>query len=103
MDNANPTGNRSQRKGEVLRGLSLKTDAFVRSVARGRPGRIGAHSAKPSACGQAGSRLADEITFQNDAVDPSLEFRKQHNHFFVAQTAERLDRDRAEGEWRPSA
>ncbi|HEX5980199.1 MAG TPA: hypothetical protein VFY52_03835 [Thermoleophilaceae bacterium] len=47
--------------------------------------------------------MADEITFQNDAVDPSLEFRKQHNHFFVAQTAERLDRDRAEGEWRPSA
>jgi alpha-D-xyloside xylohydrolase len=42
--------------------------------------------------------MADEITFQNDPVDPSVEFRKQHNHFFVAQRAERLDPDRAEGE-----
>jgi alpha-D-xyloside xylohydrolase len=42
--------------------------------------------------------MADEITFQNDPVDPSVEFRKQHNHFFVAQCAERVDPDRAEGE-----
>jgi alpha-D-xyloside xylohydrolase len=42
--------------------------------------------------------MADEITFQNDPVDPSLEFRKQHNHFFVAQRTERVEPDRAAGE-----
>ena len=42
--------------------------------------------------------MPDEITFQNDPVDPSAEFRKQHNHFFVAQRAERVDPDRAAGE-----
>jgi alpha-D-xyloside xylohydrolase len=42
--------------------------------------------------------MADEITFQNDPVDPSVEFRKQDNHFFVAQRAERLEPDRAAGE-----
>ena len=42
--------------------------------------------------------MPDEITFQNDPVDPSVEFRKQHNHFFVAQRAERVDPDRAAGE-----
>jgi alpha-D-xyloside xylohydrolase len=42
--------------------------------------------------------MADEITFQNDPIDPSVEFRKQQNHFFVAQRAERLDPDGPEGE-----
>jgi alpha-D-xyloside xylohydrolase len=42
--------------------------------------------------------MADEITFQNDPVDPSVEFRKQQNHFFVAQRAERVEPDRAAGE-----
>jgi alpha-D-xyloside xylohydrolase len=42
--------------------------------------------------------MADEITFQNDPVDPSVEFRKQHNHFFVAQRTERVEPDRAAGE-----
>ena len=42
--------------------------------------------------------MPDEITFQNDPVDPSVEFRKQHNHFFVAERAERVDPDRAAGE-----
>jgi hypothetical protein len=42
--------------------------------------RIRAHSAEPSACGQAGPELPDEITFQNDAVDPSVEFRKLDRH-----------------------
>jgi alpha-D-xyloside xylohydrolase len=43
-------------------------------------------------------RMPDEITFQNDPVDPALEFPKQHNHFFVAERAERLEPDRAAGE-----
>jgi hypothetical protein len=43
--------------------------------------------------------MPDEITFQNDPVDPSVEFGKQHNHFFVAQRAEHIEPDRAE--WRP--
>jgi alpha-D-xyloside xylohydrolase len=42
--------------------------------------------------------MPDEITFQNDPVDPSVEFRKPHNHFFVAQRAERLEPDRAAGD-----
>ena len=42
--------------------------------------------------------MPDEITFQNDPIDPSAEFRKQHNHFFVAQRAERLEPDRAAGD-----
>jgi alpha-D-xyloside xylohydrolase len=41
--------------------------------------------------------LPDEITFQNDPVDPSVEFRKQQNHFFVAERADRLEPDRAAG------
>ena len=41
--------------------------------------------------------MPDEITFQNDPVDPSVEFRKQHNHFFVAQRAEHIEPDRAAG------
>jgi alpha-D-xyloside xylohydrolase len=46
--------------------------------------------------------MPDEITFQNDPVDPSLEFRKQQNHFFVAERAARIDADRAAGdlEWK---
>lgn len=39
--------------------------------------------------------MPDEVTFQNDPVDPSVEFRKQHNRFLVPQRAESL-------EWRPS-
>jgi hypothetical protein len=42
--------------------------------------------------------MPDEITFQNDPVDPSVEFRKQHNHFLVAQRAEHIEPDRAAGE-----
>jgi alpha-D-xyloside xylohydrolase len=47
--------------------------------------------------------MPDEITFQNDPVDPAVEFRKQQNHFFVAERAERLEPDRAAGMllWRP--
>ena len=36
--------------------------------------------------------MGDEITFQNDPVDPAVEFRKQHNHFFVGERAR---------DWRP--
>jgi alpha-D-xyloside xylohydrolase len=54
--------------------------------------------AAPRGEGQPGDQMADEITFQNDPVDPSAEFRKQHNHFFVAQRAERVEPDRAAGE-----
>jgi Glycosyl hydrolases family 31 len=42
--------------------------------------------------------MPEEITFQNDPVDPSVEFRKQHNHFFLAERAERVEPDRAAGE-----
>jgi alpha-D-xyloside xylohydrolase len=42
--------------------------------------------------------MPDEITFQNDPVDPSVEFRKQHNHFFVAQRAGHVEPDRPAGE-----
>jgi hypothetical protein len=52
--------------------------------------------AAPRGEGSQGAEVADEITFQNDPVDPSDEFRKQHNHFFVH------DRDGAR-EWRPPA
>jgi hypothetical protein len=38
--------------------------------------------------------MSDEITFHNDPVDPSVEFRKQHNHLFVAERAERCVRFR---------
>jgi alpha-D-xyloside xylohydrolase len=41
--------------------------------------------------------MPDEVTFQNDPVDPAVEFRKQHNHFFVADRAESLDPARATG------
>jgi alpha-D-xyloside xylohydrolase len=46
--------------------------------------------------------MPDEIAFQNDPVDPSLEFRKQQNHFFVAQRASALDPASTSGEllWR---
>lgn len=42
--------------------------------------------------------MPDEITFQNDPVDPSAEFRKPHNHFFVAQRAAHVEPDRPAGE-----
>jgi hypothetical protein len=32
-----------------------------------------------------GGQMPEEITFHNDPVDPPVEFRKQHNHFCVAQ------------------
>jgi len=46
--------------------------------------------------------MPDEITFQNDPVDPAGEFRKQQNHFFVAERAENLDPTGTRGEllWR---
>jgi alpha-D-xyloside xylohydrolase len=42
--------------------------------------------------------MAEEVTFQNDPVDPSAEFRKQQNHFFVADSAVRLDPATASGQ-----
>jgi alpha-D-xyloside xylohydrolase len=39
-----------------------------------------------------------EVAFQNDPVDPAGEFRKQQNHFFVAERAESLDPAAAAGE-----
>jgi alpha-D-xyloside xylohydrolase len=46
--------------------------------------------------------MPDEIAFQNDPVDPAGEFRKQQNHFFVAERADSLDPIEARGEllWR---
>jgi hypothetical protein len=44
--------------------------------------------------------MAEEVVFQNDPVDPSTEFQKQHNHFFVAERAEKLDPESARGEIR---
>jgi alpha-D-xyloside xylohydrolase len=46
--------------------------------------------------------MPDEIAFQNDPVDPAAEFRKQQNHFFVAERAESLNPTEARGEllWR---
>jgi len=41
--------------------------------------------------------MPDELSFQNDPVDPAGEFRKQQNHFFVADRAERLDPTAAAG------
>jgi alpha-D-xyloside xylohydrolase len=42
--------------------------------------------------------MGTEVTFQNDPVDPSAEFGKQQNHFFVAERVESLDRGSARGE-----
>jgi alpha-D-xyloside xylohydrolase len=42
-------------------------------------------------------RVPDEISFQNDPVDPAEEFKKQQNHFFVAERVERLDSTAASG------
>jgi alpha-D-xyloside xylohydrolase len=46
--------------------------------------------------------MPDEVTFQNDPIDPSAEFHKQQNHFFIADRAEHLDPDWAYGDvmWR---
>lgn len=44
--------------------------------------------------------MAEEVTFQNDPVDPSVEFRKQHMAEPVRHTGE-LDWDGAR-EWHPA-
>jgi hypothetical protein len=46
--------------------------------------------------------MPDEIAFQNDPIDPAGEFRKQQNHFFVAERAASVDPADACGEllWR---
>jgi alpha-D-xyloside xylohydrolase len=47
--------------------------------------------------------MPEEVTFQNDPVDPSAEFAKQQNHFFVADAVAELDPGAGRGElsWRP--
>jgi alpha-D-xyloside xylohydrolase len=42
--------------------------------------------------------MPGEVAFQNDPVDPAAEFRKQQNHFFVAERAESIDPTDARGE-----
>jgi alpha-D-xyloside xylohydrolase len=49
--------------------------------------------------------MHEQVTFQNDPVDPSAEFAKQQNHFFVADAVAELDPSAARGElsWRRRA
>jgi len=42
--------------------------------------------------------MSGEVAFQNDPVDPAVEFRKQQNHFFVAERAASIDPIDARGE-----
>jgi alpha-D-xyloside xylohydrolase len=44
--------------------------------------------------------MAEQVVFQNDPVDPSAEFRKQQNHFFVAGAASDVDPQTGRGELR---
>jgi alpha-D-xyloside xylohydrolase len=49
--------------------------------------------------------MAEEVVFQNDPVDPSGEFDKQQNHYFVADAVARVDptEDRGELRWKRMA
>ena len=44
--------------------------------------------------------MPEQVRFQNDPVDPSAEFDKQQNHFFVADSVTELDPQAARGELR---